>query len=93
MPDARRAVHILQARDFPGAALYGSHVHLFSKVPETDAFRVGKVLTEAGLEFRGAQQRPVTMEDVFVSRVMALELAEERPQPRMAAAGTSGVRP
>lgn len=74
--DARLGAGILRAQAFKDAALYGSHIHVFSRSPAADALRAAELLRGAGLEFRGAHEREVTMEDVFVSRVMALERSE-----------------
>ena len=82
--NARLGAHILREAEFSGAALYGSHIHVFSKQPATDASRVERVLRDSGLEFRGVHERGVTMEDVFVSRIMALERAQS-PQPGVCA--------
>jgi ABC-2 type transport system ATP-binding protein len=82
--NARLGAHVLREANFNGVALHGSHVHVFSRQPEEDALRVELLLRSSGLELRGAHERGVTMEDVFVSRIMALEIAE-RAGPRPAA--------
>jgi ABC-2 type transport system ATP-binding protein len=76
--DARRAAHLLRQQGFPGAALYGAHIHLFSKEPQATVIRVREQLRQAGMELRAVHERPVTMEDVFVSHVTALELEQQK---------------
>jgi ABC-type multidrug transport system ATPase subunit len=71
--DPRRAAGALRRGGFPDATIFGRHVHLFSKAPDEDAVRVQAVLAAAGLRFEHAVRRPVSMEDVFVSRVTKLE--------------------
>jgi ABC-2 type transport system ATP-binding protein len=67
--------HMLQA-GFGGAALFGTKIHLPSKVPDQDEARLRTVLSRAAVEVRGVAIRPLTLEDVFVHRVMALERRE-----------------
>jgi ABC-2 type transport system ATP-binding protein len=66
---------MLQA-GFGGAALFGTKIHLPSKVPDQDEARLRTVLSRAAVEVRGVAIRPQTLEDVFVHRVMALERRE-----------------
>ena len=74
--DPRRALAVLRAAGFDGASLFGSHVHLHSRSPEQDEIRIRVLLESADLQLRGAVERPVSMEDVFVSRVTRLESLE-----------------
>jgi ABC-2 type transport system ATP-binding protein len=67
--------HLLQA-GFSGAALFGTKIHLLSKDPRQEEARVRAALSPAGVDVRGVSIRALTLEDVFVHRVMALEQRE-----------------
>jgi ABC-2 type transport system ATP-binding protein len=75
--EAREATGVLRANGFTAARTFGNHIHFYSKEPEEDARSVREVLSRAGLHPMGSAVRHVSMEDVFVSRVTALEATEE----------------
>jgi ABC-2 type transport system ATP-binding protein len=67
------ALEALAARGHPDAALFGPHVRVLSRDPKGDLARLPAVLAEAGVKVLLAEPRPLSMEDVFVHRVRALE--------------------
>ena len=75
--------HMLQA-GFGGAALFGTKIHLPSKVPDQDEARLRTALSQAAVEVQGVVIRPLTLEDVFVHRVMALERREREATTEVA---------
>lgn len=68
----------LRASGYPEAALFGNEVHLFSRQPEEDCRRIPALLAEWGLGEASAASRALSMEDVFVYRVTALERRERQ---------------
>jgi ABC-2 type transport system ATP-binding protein len=67
------ALEALTARGWPDAALFGPHVRVLSRDAGRDLERLPGVLAEAGVRVRSAGRRELSMEDVFVHRVRALE--------------------
>ena len=59
-------------------ALFGTKIHLLSKDPDREESRLLAALSPRGLQVRGIAIRPLTLEDVFVHRVMTLERQEEK---------------
>jgi ABC-type multidrug transport system ATPase subunit len=79
--DPRECIAALTAGGYPGASLFGKKLHLFSHAPDADRLRVATVLAQAGMTGVDVRARVLSMEDVFVYRVTALEaaaLAEKR---------------
>lgn len=66
----------LIAAGFGSAALHGRAVHLLSKDVEGDLARLPGLLSRAGVQLASAERRPLSMEDVFVQRISALEAAQ-----------------
>lgn len=66
----------LQQAGFPGAALWGTRIRLLCGDPAQAEARVRRVLEPAGLAVRSVSIRPLSLEDVFVHRVVAMEEAE-----------------
>jgi len=64
----------LQRSGFHGAALFGTRVHFFSRDPVRDRECVSQVLS--GVTIKSVTVRPLSLEDVFVYKVMALEEQE-----------------
>lgn len=56
-----------------GAALFGTKIHLLSKDPSTDETRLREALSSSSVHVQALAVRPLTLEDVFVHRVMTLE--------------------
>jgi len=66
----------LVAAGFASAALHGRAVHLLSAAADANLARLPGILAAAGVKLQSAQPRPLSMEDVFVHRVSALEAAQ-----------------
>ena len=67
------ALRQLERVGFAGIALFGAQLHLLSRDPAEDEVRIRESLASEGLHVLGAAIRPLSLEDVFVHRVMALE--------------------
>lgn len=63
---------------FSGAALFGTKIHVLSRNPSRDEARLREVLARVGLSVGAVRLRMLSLEDVFVSRVMALERAAQK---------------
>lgn len=61
---------------FSGAALFGNKIHLLSPDPPRDAARIRAALSSDGVHVERVASRPLSLEDVFVHRVMELERRE-----------------
>lgn len=61
---------------FTGAALFGTKIHLLSLDPPQDEARLRVALASDGVHIQAVSTRPLSLEDVFVHRVMALERQE-----------------
>jgi ABC-2 type transport system ATP-binding protein len=72
-PALRRATEA----GFAGAALFGTKIHLLSRDPPQDEARLRTALSSDGLSIQAVSTRPLSLEDVFVYRVMALERQEQ----------------
>ncbi len=66
----------LLAAGFASATLHGRAVHLLSKDTAADLAHLPRILAAAGVALQSAEPRPLSMEDVFVHRVSALEAAQ-----------------
>ncbi|HXF93025.1 MAG TPA: ATP-binding cassette domain-containing protein [Nitrospiraceae bacterium] len=66
----------LQRAGFAGAALFGTKLHWLSPDPARDEASIRAILSAEGIRIDRADVRPLTLEDVFVYRVMALERQE-----------------
>ena len=73
--DAARTLALVREAGFAEAYVYGAHVRLFSRDPEADGARIRALLAGAGVALRTITPQPLSMEDVFVYRVTALERA------------------
>ncbi|MCE3224779.1 MAG: ybhF [Nitrospira sp.] len=71
--DPGSALLELQRAGFAGAALYGTRIHLFCRDPAGDKDRACNALESIGVKINSVTARPLSLEDVFVYRVMALE--------------------
>jgi ABC-type multidrug transport system ATPase subunit len=83
--DAASAMDVLRAAGLAQISLFGRNVHVLSRQPQTDLPRITGILKNAGFSDILVRQRSLTMEDVFVYRITALE-AEERAQRAKVAA-------
>jgi ABC-2 type transport system ATP-binding protein len=68
-----KAVLELRRAGFAGAALHGARVHLFCRDPIEDKERASQALVSSGVKVESITMRSLSLEDVFVYRVMALE--------------------
>ena len=68
-----RGMDLLQKAEFRGVALFGNHVHLLEKDPQSAAHRIQKILETGGVHLTDVKERPLSMEDVFIHRVLTLE--------------------
>ncbi|WP_374475220.1 ATP-binding cassette domain-containing protein [Zoogloea sp.] len=68
----------LRSAGFASATLHGRAVHLLSRDAAADLVRLPGQLAEAGISVQSAALRPLSMEDVFVQRITALEAADKR---------------
>lgn len=67
------AVKTLQAAGCPEASLFGTDVHVLCSGTGRETEALQKVLADAGITVHKAAVRPLSLEDVFVYRVMTLE--------------------
>jgi ABC-2 type transport system ATP-binding protein len=77
--------HVKQA-GFRGAALFGTKLHVFCRDPVRDRACACRALEESGVRVMSVSERPLSLEDVFVYHVMALEQAEQPPGRQVVAA-------
>ncbi len=66
---------------FSGAALFGTKIHLLSLEPPQDEARLRTALSSDGVHVQDVLIRPLSLEDVFVYRVMALERQDRATAP------------
>ncbi|PTT86620.1 ABC transporter ATP-binding protein [Pelomonas sp. HMWF004] len=71
--DAALALTALRKAGLAEVSLYGRMLHVLSKQPDVDTPRITQALAAAGLNDVKVTPRSLTMEDVFVYRVTALE--------------------
>ncbi len=74
---ARAAVE-LQRAGFAGVSLYGTRIHLYCRDPVRDKECACRVLESSGLKLQSVFMKPLSLEDVFVYKVMALEQQERK---------------
>jgi ABC-2 type transport system ATP-binding protein len=67
------ALDLLQKAGFEGASLYGRQIHLLSPDRVETEHRIREALAGNRVNLLSIGQQPVSMEDVFVYRVLALE--------------------
>ena len=67
------ALQLLVQAGFRGAALFGTKVHVLSLDPARDEGLARTALAGDGIQVRALSKRPLSLEDVFVYRVMKLE--------------------
>lgn len=71
-----QACRQLKGAGFSGAALYGAKIHVLSRNPLEDEERLREALASDGVRVKAVSERPLSLEDVFVHRVMTLEQQE-----------------
>jgi ABC-2 type transport system ATP-binding protein len=67
------ALQSLARAGFADAALFGRRIHLFSKAAEDDRARIPGILAAQGVRASSVTPLAISMEDVFVYRIGALE--------------------
>jgi ABC-2 type transport system ATP-binding protein len=72
------ALRRLKQAGFAGAALFGTKIHLLSIELVQDEVRIRAALLTDGVHVQNVTARPLSLEDVFVHRVMALERQERQ---------------
>jgi ABC-2 type transport system ATP-binding protein len=72
------ALRRLKQAGFAGAALFGTKIHLLSIELVQDELRIRAALLTDGVHVQNITARPLSLEDVFVHRVMALERQERQ---------------
>jgi len=77
-----KALRRVRAAGFPSAALYGTKIHLLSRDPSEDEARLRTALSSDGIQVKAIARRPLSLEDVFVHRVMALEEQDQATSRR-----------
>lgn len=70
-----RAMAQLARSGLANMALAGTKIHLLSGDPSRDEAKIRTVLADCGITVESVRTRPPSLEDVFVSRVRALEQA------------------
>ncbi len=78
------ALGLLQEAGFDGVALFGKRIHLLAKESAMAKQNIETVLKAANVKLLSVNERPLSMEDVFVYRVLALEKNERKKQGREA---------
>lgn len=73
--DAPRTLALVREAGFAEAYVHGARLRLFTRDPEADGARIRTVLAAAGVALHAVTPQPLSMEDVFVYRVSALERA------------------
>lgn len=71
------ALDVMESGGFAGVSLFGKRIHLLAPDPKAAEQSVRKALTEKDIHVLSVAEQPLTMEDVFVNRVLALEKAAE----------------
>ena len=79
------ALQRLVQAGFVGATLFGTKIHLLSKDPSQEETRLREALSSSAVHVQAVAVRPLTLEDVFVHRVMTLERQERQPTREVAA--------
>ena len=73
-----QAMAILQDASYPGVALFGKRIHLLARDQSATNARIRALLSSAKISVQSIQSKALSMEDVFVHHVMALERAEQQ---------------
>ncbi|TWT81345.1 putative ABC transporter ATP-binding protein YbhF [Planctomycetes bacterium CA13] len=74
------ALDVLQSGGFDGVSLFGKRIHLLAPDPSKAEQQVRAALGKKDVGVLSVSEQPLTMEDVFVNRVLALEKADEGKQ-------------
>jgi ABC-2 type transport system ATP-binding protein len=71
--DPLPAIKLLEAEGFAGIALFGKKIRLLASAPSEAKKRISSVLKREGIGLLGIREQPLSMEDVFVYRILSLE--------------------
>ncbi|MGV8075305.1 MAG: ATP-binding cassette domain-containing protein [Syntrophobacteraceae bacterium] len=71
------ALELFQKAGFEGVAMHGRQIHLLAPDRRAAEHRIEEVLAGKGLRLLGVTEQALSMEDVFVYRVLALEKARK----------------
>lgn len=80
-----KALAQLKQAGFHGAALFGTRIHFFCRDPVRDQECARRALEGSGVKVLLAGTRPLSLEDVFIYRVMALEREDQNTAKKVAA--------
>lgn len=67
------SMDLLEKKGIRGAALFGKKIHLLTKDIEESKDKMTQILSSGGVKPTGFCERQLSMEDVFVNRVLSLE--------------------
>jgi ABC-2 type transport system ATP-binding protein len=67
------ALQAVRTAGYPGAALHGRRIHVLAQGVESARSRIEAACSASGVQLHGIEPRALSMEDVFVHRVLALE--------------------
>jgi ABC-2 type transport system ATP-binding protein len=81
-PQPLSALHALREAGFRGATLQGRRVRLLSPKAEEDEQRIRQLLADRGVQDASIERAAVTMQDVFVCRVLSHEQADRPREDR-----------
>lgn len=71
-------LELLEQTGFEGVALFGKRIHLLAKDTEKAEAQIRTLLTSRNLQLLNIKPHTLTLEDVFVYRIMALEKQERQ---------------
>lgn len=71
------ALGLLKKEGFEGVALFGKHIHLLARMQATAEQQIRKTMEKNGITLFSIVKRTLTMEDVFVYRILMLERQEK----------------
>lgn len=71
-------LELLEQTGFEGVALFGKRIHLLAKDTEKAEAQIRTLLTSRNLHLLNIKPHTLTLEDVFVYRIMALEKQERQ---------------
>ncbi|MGQ0694615.1 MAG: ATP-binding cassette domain-containing protein [Nitrospiraceae bacterium] len=80
-----KALAYLKEAGFYGTALFGTRLHFFCRDPVWDKECACRALESSGVKVISVNEHPLSLEDVFVYRVMALEQANQLAGQKVAA--------
>jgi len=75
-----QSLKLLKSAGYQDASLFGKRIHLLAPDVETAQTQIRSQLQQQGFHVDGIEQQPLTMENVFVHRVLQLE--REGGEPR-----------